>query len=131
MHRYRHGMHRVCFVLTRASEITAAILMGVWGFMRLGVEEAMKGPTFEAPLMQQLEFHLKSIGSGFLSVLTGQPWIPVLAAVIAAPVFMPGTPKSRKRMATVLSTLLVCVFVVLIALQFIDDMSGAGAATQF
>jgi TRAP-type C4-dicarboxylate transport system permease small subunit len=29
MHRYRHGLHRVCVVLTRASEITAAILIGV------------------------------------------------------------------------------------------------------
>jgi hypothetical protein len=124
--RLPEAMYYYLFIL-----VEAAILMGVWGFMRMGVEEAMKGPTFEAPFMEQVEFHLKSIGIGFANVLTGQPWVPVLAAVMAAPVFMPATPKSRKRMATVLSTLLVCVFVVLIALQFVDDMAGAGAATQF
>jgi hypothetical protein len=111
--------------------VEVAILMGVWGFMRMGVEEAMKGPSLEAPFTDQIVFHIKSIGVGFLDVLTGQPWIPLGALVIAAPVFMPNTPKSRKRMATVLSTILMAAFVLLIALQFADDMASAGTASQF
>jgi hypothetical protein len=111
--------------------VEVAILMGVWGFMRMGVEEAIKGPSIEAPFMDQLVFHLKSIGVGFVDVLTGQPWIPIGAAVLAAPVFMPTTPKSRKRMATILSSVLMAMFVLLIALQFADDMASAGSVNQF
>jgi hypothetical protein len=111
--------------------VEVAILMGVWGFMRMGVEEAIKGPSIEAPFMDQLVFHLRSIGVGFVDVLTGQPWIPIGAAVLAAPVFMPTTPKSRKRMATILSSVLMAMFVLLIALQFADDMASAGSVNQF
>jgi hypothetical protein len=111
--------------------VEVAILMGVWGFMRMGVEEAIKGPSIEAPFMDQVVFHLKSIGVGFFDVLTGQPWIPLGAAVLATPVFMPTTPKSRKRMATILSSVLMAMFVLLIALQFADDMANAGSLNQF
>ena len=111
--------------------VEAAIVMGVWGFMRLGVEEAMKGPSIEAPITDQVVFHIKSIWVGFLSVLANSPWMAVAAAVLAAPVFMPTTPRSRKRMATILSTLLVCTFMLLIALQFADDMANAGSINQF
>ena len=107
--------------------VEAAILIGVWGFMRMGVEEALKGPTLEAPIMDQILFHLKSIGVGLGDVFTHRPWIPLGACVFAAPVFMPRTPKSRKRMATIVSTALMALFVMLIALQFNDDIANAGA----
>jgi hypothetical protein len=124
--RFPEAVYYYLFIL-----VEAAVLMGVWGFMRMGIEEAMRGPTIEAPVMDQVVFQVKSIGVGFVNVLQTQPWLPILAAVLAAPVFMPKTPKSRKRMATILSTLLVGVFVALIAAQFSEDMAGAASMNQF
>lgn len=108
--------------------IEAAILIGVWGFMRMGIEEAMKGPTIESPITDQILFHLKSIGVGLVTVFQNQPWVPAIAAGMALPVFMPATPKSRKRMATIVSTVLVGLFIMLIALQFNEDIANAGSA---
>jgi hypothetical protein len=111
--------------------VEAAILVGVWGFMRMGIDEALKGPALDAPITKQLLFHLKSIGVGLTDVFVHQPWIPLGALVMALPVFMPRTPKSRKRMATIVSTVLVALFVLLIALQFNRDIANAGAMTRF
>jgi hypothetical protein len=124
--RFPEALYYYLFML-----IEAAILMGVWGFMRLGVEEAMKGPTIEAPVMDQIVFQIKSIGVGFLNVLKTETWVPVLSAVLTLPVFLPKTPKSRKRMATILSTLLVGLFIALIAMQFSEDMASAASLNQF
>jgi hypothetical protein len=124
--RFPEAAYYYLFIL-----VEVAILMGVWGFMRMGVEEAMKGPSIEAPFMDQVLFHVKSIAVGFLNVLTGQPWIPLGAAAIAAAVFMPATPKSRKRMATILSTVLMAAFVLLIAFQFAEDMASASSVNAF
>lgn len=112
-------------------QVEAAILIGVWGFMRMGIGEAMRGPSIEAPILDQLAFHLKSIGIGLGHVFAHQPWVPILAAVMALPVFMPTTPKSRKRMATFVSTVLVALFVMLIAFQFNEDIANAGAMARF
>jgi hypothetical protein len=124
--RFPEALYYYLFML-----IEAAILMGVWGFMCMGVEEAMKGPTIEAPVMDQVMFQIKSIGIGFLNVLKTEAWVPVLSAVLALPVFLPKTPKSRKRMATILSSLLVGLFVALIAMQFSEDMAKAATMNQF
>ena len=124
--RFPEAFYYYLFIL-----IEASILIGVWGFMRMGVDEALKGPSIEAPIIDQLVFHLKSIGIGLANVLTHQPWVPLGAAVLCVAVFVPTTPKSRKRMATIVSTVLVIVFVMLIALQFSDDIASAGAMQQF
>jgi hypothetical protein len=108
-----------------------AILAGVWGFMRMGVGEALKGPGIEAPILDQALYQLQSIWVGFVDVVLTQPWIPLGCAAVAAAVFMPKTPKARKRMATLVSSLLVCVFLVLIALQFSEDITNAGAGSPF
>ncbi|MBZ0135781.1 MAG: hypothetical protein K8I27_05370 [Planctomycetes bacterium] len=120
--RFPEALYYYLFIL-----FEAVVLIGVWGFMRMGVNEALKGPSFEAPLTDQLLFHLKSIWVGFADVVVTQPWVPVGSALIVLPVFMPKTPKSRKRMATIVSSVLVGVFLLLIALQFSDDLSHAGA----
>ncbi|MCA8915835.1 MAG: hypothetical protein KDB90_10530 [Planctomycetes bacterium] len=124
--RFPEALYYYLFIL-----IEASILIGVWGFMRMGVDEALKGPSIEAPIIDQLVFHLKSIGIGLANVLAHQPWVPLGAAVLCVAVFVPTTPKSRKRMATIVSTVLVIVFVMLIALQFSDDIASAGAMQQF
>lgn len=111
--------------------VESVILIGVWGFMRMGIGEALKGPSMEAPVGDQILFHLKSIWVGFLDVFVEQPWIPAGCALITLPVFMPKTPKSRKRMATVVSTVLVGVFLLLIALQFSEDIANAGSGAGF
>ena len=111
--------------------VEAAILIGVWGFMRMGIDEALRGPSLEAPIIDQVLFHLKSIFVGLAEVITTQAWIPAGALVLCAAVFIPTTPKSRKRMASIVSTVLVLVFVLLIGLQFSNDITSAGAMQQF
>jgi len=124
--RFPEALYYYLFIL-----IEAAILMGVWGFMRMGIEETLKGPDLEAPVMEQLTFHIKSIGVGLLNLLISQPWIPLGVLVMALPVFMPTTPAARKRMATLVSTVMVVIFVMLIALQFSDDIASAGGTGPF
>jgi hypothetical protein len=46
-------------------------------------------------------------------------------------VFAPRTPRARKRMATLISTIVVAVFFLLIALQFSQDMTSAARYTSF
>lgn len=122
--RFPEAAYYYMFILAEA-----AILIGVWGFMRMGVNVALKGPSMEAPMGDQLVFHLKSIWVGFSDVIVSQPWIPIGCAIIVLPVFMPKTPKSRKRMATIVSSVLVGVFMLLIALQFSEDIATAGSAS--
>lgn len=124
--RFPEALYFYMFIL-----VEAAILMGVWGFMRMGIAETLKGPDLEAPVTDQLTFHIKSIGVGLLNLLTSQPWIPLGVLVLALPVFMPTTSAARKRMATLVSTVMVVIFVLLIALQFSDDLSNAGAMGRF
>ena len=124
--RFPEAFYYYMFILAEA-----VILIGVWGFMRMGVNEALKGPSFEAPVTDQLLFHLKSIWVGFADVIVSQPWIPVGCALLVLPVFMPKTPKARKRMATIVSSVLVGVFLLLIALQFSEDINTVGGTAPF
>ena len=124
--RFPEALYFYLFIL-----VEAVILLGVWGFMRMGVNEALKGPSLEAPLTDHALFHLKSIWVGFMDVLVSQPWIPIGCALLVLPVFMPKTPKARKRMATIVSSILMCVFLLLIAFQFSEDMSYASSAGPF
>ncbi len=121
--RLPEGLYYYLFIL-----VEATMVMGVWGFMRRGPEAVMKGPGLDAPLVRQLAFHLRSMLDGVWSLALSQPWIPLGVLVLAAGVFLPVTSGKRKRMATVISTLIVAVFVILIALQFSADMSMASSA---
>jgi hypothetical protein len=107
--------------------VEAFIVIGVWGFMRMGIEVALKGPDFEAPVLEQITWHLKSIWIGFADVCLTLPWVPACAFVAAAAVFVPGNKRSRKRMATIVSSVLVATFLGLIAMQFSEDIARAGA----
>lgn len=124
--RFPEALYYYLFIM-----VEAAILMGVWGFMRMGIEETLKGPGMDAPVLDQLKFHIESIGVGLGNLFASQPWIPLGVMLLALPVFMPATPASRKRMATIISTVMVALFVLLIGLQFSDDIASAGAMNQF
>jgi len=121
--RLPEGLYYYLFIL-----VEATMVMGVWGFMRRGPEAVMKGPGLDAPLGRQLVFHLNSMLQGVVSLSASAPWIPLGVLLLAAGVFLPTTSGKRKRMATVISTVIVAVFVVLIALQFSADMSMATSA---
>lgn len=103
--------------------LEAAMLMGVWGFMRRGAAEVMKGPPLEAPVLDQVVFHLNAMFTGVNGLFAAMPWVPAGVMLLSGAVFVPTTPRKRRRISTLLSTVLVCVFVLLIALQFSEDMS--------
>lgn len=124
--RFPEALYYYLFIM-----VQVFILTGVWGFMRMGIDEAMKGPSMEEPISDQLLFHVKSIWVGFSDVIANQPWIPLGCALLTLPVFMPKTQKSRKRMATILSSILAAVFLLLIALQFSEDIANAGSGAGF
>lgn len=111
--------------------VEIVILIGVWGFMNMGTDEALKGPGFEEPITEQFWFHLKSIFVGFGDVLVGRPWLVPAVTGMALAVFVPRTPRARKRMASVVSTVIVGVFILLIALQFNEDLKNAGSMAGF
>jgi hypothetical protein len=103
--------------------LEAVLLMGVWGFMRMGTQAVTPGIE-DASVVQWLTFNFKSMIDGIGSLLRSMPWIPVAVLAAAGVVFVPVTPRRRKRTATLVSTLIVCVFVLLIAMQFSEDMAN-------
>lgn len=103
--------------------VEALLVMGVWGFMRRGPLAVMKGPSLDAPVSEQVLFHLKSIVGGVGDLFASQPWLPLGVLLLAGVVFVPATPRKRRRMASLVSTVIVAVFVLLIALQFSQDMA--------
>lgn len=104
--------------------VESVIVMGVWGFMRRGPEAVMKGPGLDAPVSGQIKFHLWSILDGVGGLFSAQPWIPLGVILLSGVVFVPVTPRQRKRTASLVSTIIVVIFVLLIALQFSEDMAG-------
>lgn len=105
----------------------AAIVLGVWGFMQRGPREVLKGPSLEAPIGDQLLFHIKSVAWGLGDVLVIYWYIAPLVALVCAAVFVPRTGRGRKRMATLVSGVVVGMFLLLIALQFSEDLARAGS----
>lgn len=103
--------------------LEGVIVMGVWGFMKRDPREVLQGPTIEDPIMDQVEFHFLSMLRGFGDVVVNQPWLPVIVAMVGLGVFVPVTPRNRKKAATLLSSLVVAVFILLIAIQFSEDMA--------
>lgn len=105
--------------------VESALLMGVWGFMRLGASAVMRGPSMdETSVGRWVSFNISSWGEGIVSLLSREPWVPAAVMALALLVFVPVTPRQRKRAATLISTLIVAVFVLLIAMQFSEDMSN-------
>jgi hypothetical protein len=102
-----------------------AIFLGVWGQLRGGDARPGGAPAFEAPVLEQLRHHLIALGQGLTSVLADLPWVPLLIAAMAAAVFLPGTSRSRRRVATILSSAVALVFVLLIVMGFMDQLSDA------
>lgn len=105
--------------------LEGVIVMGVWGFMKRDPREVLKGPTIEDPILDQIEFHFMSMLRGFGDVVVNQPWLPAIVAIVSMGVFMPVTPRSRKKAATLLSSVIVAAFILLIAIQFSEDMARA------
>lgn len=111
--------------------VEAVLVMGVWGFMRRGPEAVMKGPSLDAPVSEQIGFHLMSIVRGVGDLALSQPWVPAGVLLLAGAVFVPTTPRQRKRMASLVSTVIVVIFVLLIAMQFSDDMSALSGSADY
>jgi hypothetical protein len=111
--------------------VETAVVLGIWGAMRRDPREVLDGPGLDAPLGEQLAYNVASAWNGLIDVLTHQWWIPLGIALACAAVFAPRTPRARKRMATLISTIVVAVFFLLIALQFSQDMTSAARYTSF
>ncbi|MBX3458820.1 MAG: hypothetical protein KF696_02505 [Planctomycetes bacterium] len=107
--------------------VESAIVLGVWGFMQRGPREVLKGPSLEAPVGEQLLFHVKSVFWGLGDVLTIHWYIAPLVALLCTAVFFPRTGRGRKRMATLVSGVVVGLFLLLIAMQFSEDLARAGS----
>lgn len=124
--RLPEGLYYYMFII-----VESALVMGVWGFMRRGAIAVMKGPGLDAPFTEQIKFHLLSIVGGVGDLAVDKPWMPLGLMLLAAGVFLPVTPRQRKRMASLISTVVVVVFILLIALQFADDMSAAAGSAGY
>lgn len=105
--------------------IEAALLVGVWGFMGLGIQGVAQSPSFEAPILEQLQYHLWSIWHGLGIVAADKPWVLAMCAAIAGVVFFPKTSRRRKSAAKLVLTIIAVVFVLLITIQFKADMANA------
>lgn len=124
--RFPEALYYYLFIL-----VEALVLIGVWGFMGMGFDAAVSGPGLDAPVVAQFLFHLESLGRGILDVFLGRPWVVAAVMLASAAVFVPATPRKRKRMATMVSIAIVALFVILIALQFSEDMNRIGQSTPF
>ena len=103
--------------------VEAVLLMGVWGFMRIDADAVM-GPGLDNPdVGQWISFNLRSMLDGVAELIVSMPWVPALVMLAALVVFLPATPKQRRRAASLISMLIVAVFVLMIAVQFSEDMS--------
>jgi hypothetical protein len=109
--------------------VETAIMLGVWGAMQAGPAEIMEGPSLDAPLSELILFNLQSAWKGLIAVLTEQWWVPFIIAVVSAIVFLPTTPRKRKRTASLVSAFVVAFFFLLIAIRFADDLSRVGGYT--
>ena len=103
----------------------SAMLIGIWGFINLGPDVVAQGPDMEAPVFSQLTHHLWSMWHGLVVTVSERFWVPLICAAIGALVFYAETPRKRKRTATFISTANFVVFIMLIALQFKEDMAHA------
>jgi hypothetical protein len=109
--------------------VEMAIVLGVWGAMQAGPAEIIEGPSLDAPLSELILFNLQSAWKGLVAVLTEQWWVPLIIAGVSAIVFLPTTPRKRKRTASLISAFVVAFFFLLIAIRFADDLSRVGSYT--
>jgi hypothetical protein len=106
------------------------ILMGVWAFMLRGPQEVLKGPGLDAPFLSQVQYHAMSVVHGMGDAVTRFPLLLAVLLLASLSVFLPPTPRARKRLATLISTLIVIAFMLLIGLQFTRDMAVVADPTR-
>lgn len=124
--RIPEALYYYLFILAES-----AIVLGLWGFMTRGSEGVMHGPTLESPILEQAVFYLKSLWTGFVRVLAEHWWIPLGLAAASTAVFVPRTPRDRKRLTTLMCGIIVTAFLVLIAVQFADEMGSTSKYSTF
>lgn len=115
------------YILTVAE---AAILIGIWGYMLRGAKSDLaKAPPESAPFMDQVWFHIRF---GVVSTLQGlgdqavdRPWLLAGVVLGAAAIFVPRTPRGRKRMVYLVSGIIVTSLAVLLVFQFMQDFGTA------
>lgn len=121
------------YILTVAE---AAILIGIWGYMLRGAKSALaKAPPETAPFMDQVWFHIKF---GITSTLQGlsdqavdRPWLLAGVVLGAAAIFVPRTPRGRKRVVYLVSGIIVTSLAVLLVFQFMQDFGTASSRSIY
>lgn len=106
--------------------LEAVILIGIWGYMLRGPKAALaKAPAETAPILDQTWFHIKF---GIVSTLVGlgdqavdRPWLLAGVVIGAAAIFVPRTPRGRKRVVYLVSGIIVTSLAVLLVFQFMQD----------
>ena len=106
--------------------LEAAILIGIWGYMLRGAKAAVaKAPPETAPTSEQLWWHVKF---GVVSTLQGlgdqmaeRPWLLAGVMLGALAIFVPRTPRTRKRVVYLVSGIIVTSLAVLLVFQFTSD----------
>ena len=121
------------YILTVAE---AAILIGIWGYMLRGAKSALaKAPPETAPFMDQAWFHIKF---GITSTLQGlgdqavdRPWLLAGVVLGATAIFVPRTPRGRKRVVYLVSGIIVTSLAVLLVFQFMQDFGTASSRSIY
>ncbi len=121
------------YILTVAE---AAILIGIWGYMLRGAKSALaKAPPETAPFMDQAWFHIKFGITSTLQGLGGQavdrPWLLAGVVLGAAAIFVPRTPRGRKRVVYLVSGIIVTSLAVLLVFQFMQDFGTASSRSIY
>lgn len=109
--------------------LEAAILVGIWGYMLRGTKGLMKAPPETAPALDQFWWHVKF---GITSTLEGlgdqaidRPWLLAGVALGALAIFVPKTPRMRKRVVYLVSGVIVTSLAVLLVVQFTAEFGMA------
>lgn len=115
--------------------VEAAILLGIWGYMLRGPKGLTKIPPETAPALDLVWWHIRF---GIVSTLEGlgdqfrdRPWIPVGIALGALAVFVPRTPKTRKRVVYLVSGVIVASLAVLLVVQFTSEFGMTGNSSVY
>jgi len=110
----------------------AAVLQGVWGYMLRGIKEVVtRGPREDATFWEHARFNLVSTFEGLGDQVIARPWLSIGIAFGACAIFVPRTERGRKRMATLVTGLIVACFASLIALQFMADLGTASSHSVY
>jgi len=112
--------------------IEAAVLLGIWGFMQRGINEVItRGPGEQDSFWVHFKFNLWSTWEGLQDQCMTRPWLAAGILLGSAAIFVPRTARGRKRMATLVTGLVVACFATLIALQFMEDINMMSARSVY